>query len=124
MQMRLDAGNAGCQAPADGRLAAAIATIRDNRFPIRDRVERNIKLIRRIGLFFPRQCKNSDQPSGALRKSGHLRRACRGAGENSNGAIVRALPCSGFIAADSAVAREIFPTYSGANPNASSKRLA
>jgi hypothetical protein len=56
-QLRLDAGN-GCQAPADGRLAAAIATIRDNRFPIRDRVERNIKLIRRIGLFLPRQCKN------------------------------------------------------------------
>jgi hypothetical protein len=51
-------GKARRQAPADGRLAAAIATISDNCFPIRDRVERNIKLIRRIGLVLPRQCKN------------------------------------------------------------------
>lgn len=45
-------GNAGYQAPADGRLAAAIATISDSRFPIRDRVERSRKLIRRIELSF------------------------------------------------------------------------
>jgi len=45
-------GNAGYQAPTDGRLAAAIATISDNRFPIRDRVERKRKLIRRIELSF------------------------------------------------------------------------
>ena len=45
-------GNTGYQAPADGRLAAAIATISDNRFPIRDRVERSSELIRRIELSF------------------------------------------------------------------------
>jgi len=47
--------NAALQAPAEGRLAAAIATIRESFFPIRDRVERSKKLIRRIGFVLPRQ---------------------------------------------------------------------
>jgi hypothetical protein len=51
-------GNTGYQAPADGRLAAAIATISDNRFPIRDRVERNRELIRRIELSFSASIRN------------------------------------------------------------------
>ncbi len=51
-------GNKGYQAPADGRLAAAIATISDNRFPIRDRVERNRRLIRRIELSLRASIKN------------------------------------------------------------------
>ena len=51
-------GNTGYQAPADGRLAAAIATISDNRFPIRDRVERNRRLIRRIELSFRASIRN------------------------------------------------------------------
>jgi hypothetical protein len=51
-------GNAGYQAPADGRLAAAIATISDSRFPIRDRVERSKKLIRRIELSFRARVRN------------------------------------------------------------------
>ena len=51
-------GNTGYQAPADGKLAAAIATIRDKRFPIRNRVERNRKLIRRIELSFRASIRN------------------------------------------------------------------
>jgi hypothetical protein len=38
----------GCHTPADGRLAAAILAIRTSRRPIRENVERIIKLIRVI----------------------------------------------------------------------------
>src|SRR3982074_3596476 len=129
---------AAAEAPAAGRLAAAIATIRAIRRPIRDGAERSKELNFRISQ--SRFCASRNHRSAkgsAEEKDGPAREACRGRGENSNAPIVRAASGSGFVAAAGPATVEIFSPeiprdarcagpnlYVGANPTDRSKRLA
>src|SRR5213082_1317799 len=96
------------QAPAAGRLAAAIATISARRRPIRERVVRSNKLIRRMSCFLWRQANKRSQPYGAQPENGDAGRLCRSVSENSNARVAGSTDDSGFLSANDRAMVEIF----------------
>ena len=102
------AQSASAYAPAEGKLAAAMATIKARRRLRRDGVERSNDFNCRIAQFLPRRRKQMFRDNRRKPENGTAEGPCRGRGKNSNAAIARSRLRSGFFAVTGPATVEIF----------------